>query len=246
MAYANKVIRLLESPGSALLQADPLAQGLADISARFADVVSPVQHRRWTLAHRAWLFGVAAQIATTEMPTLDEYLTIRVNNAAGEVVTATAELVGGYEVPTSELELPRIRALGEMCRTLAALDNDLHSYPKTVALQEINQQNLVTVIATDRGCSVAEATVQAIALRDRIMCRFSRVAARRDGLSADTCRYLQDLGHVVRGNIDWAMQVPRYQVDGRLVEDIYTVGDTPTDASTDPPGISSIDWWWHI
>ncbi|MGW5383245.1 terpene synthase family protein [Nocardia sp. NPDC003963] len=246
VSCANRIVRALEAPGSNPVRTDPLLSGLIDISTRFAECVTPVQHRRWTQAHRAWLFGVCAEMSTTATPTVDEYLTIRINNAAGEVVTATTELVNEYEPPAAELELPRVRALTEMARMLAALDNDLHSHRKTVALNESNQFDLLTVIAARDTCGLDEAVVRAVRLRDRIMCRFLVAGARTGGLSTDTRHYLHGLRHVVRGNLDWALEVERYAVDGRTVADCFTIGDSPTDSAPDSPGLPSIDWWWQV
>ncbi|WP_039829446.1 terpene synthase family protein [Nocardia testacea] len=246
VSYATGIVRVLEAPGSALLETDPLVSGLVDISARFAECVTPVRHRRWVQAHRAWLFGVCAEMGTTTAPSVDEYLAIRINNAAGEVVTVSTELVNEYEPPEAELELPRVRALTEMARVLAALDNDLHSHPKTVASNETNQHNLLTVMAARHACGPDEAIARAVRLRDRIMCRFLVAGAQTRGLSTDTRRYLQGLRHVVRGNLDWALEVERYAVDGRTVADCFTITDSPTDSSPSPPGISSIDWWWRV
>ncbi|WP_280493548.1 terpene synthase family protein [Nocardia asiatica] len=246
VSYANKIVRVLEAPGSDSAEADPLVRGLIDISTRFADRVTPIQHRRWTQAHRAWLFGVCAEMSTTTMPSVDEYLAIRINNAAGEVVTVSTELVNEYEPPAAELELPRVRALTEMTRVLAALDNDLHSHPKTVALNESNQFNVLTVIAARHACGPEETIARAVRLRDRIMCRFLVAGAQTSGLSSDTRHYLHGLRHVVRGNLDWALDVERYKVDGRTVADRFTINDSPTDSSPDAPGFSSINWWWQV
>jgi hypothetical protein len=130
---AHRLVRLLEIRAPRLLDSDPLTSAITDISARFAACISPAQHRRWVQAHRAWLFGVAAQVSATDLD-LNQYLTIRLNNAAGEVVTVTCELVGGYSIPVDEYHSPAVQALTEMSRLLAALDNDFHSYAKTVAL----------------------------------------------------------------------------------------------------------------
>ncbi|MET8797664.1 hypothetical protein ABZV91_14645 [Nocardia sp. NPDC004568] len=246
VSYAHKIVRVLEAPGSNLVESDPLVSGLIDISTRFAARVTPVQHRRWTQAHRAWLSGVCAEMSTTRMPSLDEYLAVRIDNAAGEIVTVTTELVNEYEPPAAELELPRVRALTEMTRLLAALDNDLHSHPKTVALNESNQYDLLTVIAARHGCGPDEAVTRAVRLRDRIMCRFLAAGTQTSGLSEDTRHYLDGLRHVVRGNLDWALGVERYTVDGRTVADRFTIDDSPTDSGPDAPGLSSIDWWWRV
>ncbi|MFQ6229447.1 terpene synthase family protein [Nocardia sp. NPDC002869] len=113
-------------------------------------------------------------------------LAIRIDNAAGEIVTVSTELVNVYEPPAAELEPPRVRALTEMARVLAALDNDLHSHPKTVALHETHRYNLLTVIAARHACGPDEAIARAVRLRDRIMCRFLLAGTQTSALSTDT------------------------------------------------------------
>lgn len=86
---------------------------------------------------------------------------------AGEVVTVTIELVGGYEIPDPEYNNPTIRALSEMTGLIAALDNDLHSFAKTVVMGETNQWNIIGVVAAQDGCSLEAAVDRAIPLRGR-------------------------------------------------------------------------------
>ncbi|MBF6137618.1 hypothetical protein IU501_32090 [Nocardia otitidiscaviarum] len=244
--YAHRLLRMVETPESPPVSGDPLVAAVANISARFAAVVTPAQHRRWVAAHRAWLFGVAAQIGATEELDIDRFLAIRLDNAAGEVVTATTELVGGYEVPDAEHAHPRIRALSEMARLIAALDNDLHSYAKTAANRESDRQNIVGVVTAGRRCDLTAGVADAIALRDRIMCRFLAVGATTRTFSSGTRQYVRDLEHVIRGNIDWAAAVPRYVVDGATVSEYFSISTTPADDSTHAPGIPCIDWWWDV
>ncbi len=246
VAYTHRLMRLLETPDPRTRETDPTLAAIVDLSTRFSAQVTHAQHRRWVDAHRSWLFGVTAQIAAAGVPDLDRYLTIRLNNAAGEVVTVMTELVTGYEIPDSEYSHPTIRALSEMARLIAALDNDLHSFAKTVVMGEANRQNIIEVLAAQDGCSSGSAVSRAISLRDRIMCRFLTLSARAGEFSVDTRQYIRDLGHVIRGNIDWALTVPRYIVDGQAVSEFFSVIDTPADGSVQAPGIPCIDWWWQL
>jgi len=93
---------------------------------------------------------------------------------------------------------------------------------------------------------VHTAITKAICLRDRIMCRFLELSTQSRRLDADTGRYIQDLGHVVRGNIDWALTAPRYAAQEQMQASAFSIVDTPADCSRHSPGIPSIDWWWNI
>ncbi|MBF6176590.1 terpene synthase family protein [Nocardia blacklockiae] len=241
---AGRLLRMLESPGSEIPEPRRALRPLADLARRFAEVGTPVQYRRWVLAQRAWLTGVLWQIGNQSdavMPSLDDYLAMRINSAAGEPVTAMIELVTGPQIPADELESPAVRACTEMARMLASLDNDIQSYAKDLHHDEADQ-NIVNVLAHQRRCSRVAAVRSAMAARDRIMCRFlhlrEKTAPRR---STPTRRYLTDLGHVVRGNLDWGFSTPRYQVPGSPPSGRWT--DRPSDHSTEPPA-STIAWWW--
>jgi hypothetical protein len=244
---AGRIVRMLEAPRSTLPGPDPHIMALAELRDRFAEVGTPVQHRRWVLAQRAWLLGVAWQIGNQSravMPTLNDYLAMRINSAAGESVTSMIALVNDLDIPEKEMEHPAVRACTEMSRMLASLDNDLHSYAKDIHRNEI-EQNIVNVIITEQYCHPQDAVVTAMAMRDRIMCRFlslrDRISHRQ---SAPTRHYLQDLGHVVRGNLDWGLKTPRYLVDGQHSL-VPQWADKPSDAGTLPPA-PSVAWWWDI
>lgn len=197
------------------------------------------------LAQRAWLLGVAWQIRNQSRavtPTLNDYIAMRINSAAGEPVTSMIEIVNDLDIPENDMTNPAVRACTEMSRMLASLDNDLHSYAKDIHRNEMDQ-NIVNVIVTERHCHPQDAVVTAMAIRDRIMCRFLLL---RDLItprqSAPTRHYLQDLGHVVRGNLDWGLKTPRYVVDGQHAP-IPQWADQPSDTGIQPPA-SSIAWWW--
>lgn len=242
---AGRIIRMLEAPGSTPPSSDPHVLALTELRDRFAEVGTPVQHRRWVLAQRAWLLGVAWQIGNQSRavtPTLNDYMAMRINSAAGEPVTSMIEIVNNIEIPEDEMTSPAVRACSEMSRMLASLDNDLHSYAKDIHRNETDQ-NIVNVIVTERRCHPQDAAVIAMAMRDRIMCRFlllrDAIAPRQ---STPTRHYLQDLGHVVRGNLDWGLKTPRYVVDGQQAP-IPKWADKPSDTGTQPPA-ASISWWW--
>jgi hypothetical protein len=242
---AGRIVRMLEAPGSTLPGPNHHILALAELRDRFAEVGTPAQHRRWVLAQRAWFLGVAWQIGNQSRavtPTLNDYLAMRINSAAGEPVTSMIALVNDIDIPENEMEAPAVRACTEMSRMLASLDNDLHSYAKDIHRNETDQ-NIVNVIIAERHCHPQDAAVTAMAMRDRIMCRFLRLRdliAHRQ--SAPTRHYLEDLGHVVRGNLDWGLNTPRYLVDGQHAP-LPQWADKPSDAGTQPPA-PSVAWWW--
>ncbi|MCK2239897.1 MULTISPECIES: terpene synthase family protein [unclassified Crossiella] len=238
---ATRVQHALETPGGTGLD-DPYALALHDIGARFRGCATPTQVRRFTEAHRRWLFGVAWQVANRasgHLPGLDEYLRLRLGTCGGAPTLAMLEIGLGTEVPSAEMDSPRVRALTDCASLVAALDNDLHSYRKERLLGH-TEQNVVTVLLHESPRSLEQAVHAAVCLRDRLMSLFLRLAHRvRRGGSAPLRSYVDCLGHGIRGNIDWALRVPRYQGLG-------TPGwsEQPLDARPDPLPYSTVSWWW--
>ena len=253
LSMAGRLQRALETPWHPVAEDDSFALALQDIGRSFHRCATPVQVRRFADAHRAWLFAVSWQIANRSldrMPDLHEYTTMRLNSAGGAPTVAMLEIANGAEVPADEMDSPAVRALTEMAILIASWDNDLHSYRKE-ADQRHADQNLVNVLVTHGGVTVEQAVDEAVAMRDRVMVRFlrlrERTAARRTSTALRV--YLDCLGHAIRGNIDWALQVPRYvdftDSEPRPTPVIETCwADAPADSSPDPLPIPAIAWWW--
>ncbi|TDD70898.1 hypothetical protein E1298_36200, partial [Actinomadura rubrisoli] len=144
MAYRTQ--RALEVPGAS--EGDVYTRALADIAARLRATGTPVQVQRFVASHRAWLDGVAWQIANqagARTPSLDDYVTLRLHSAGGEPTFSLLEIANGAEVPASEMDSPPVRALTEMAILTAALDNDRHSVTREMTTQD-GVQNIYTVL----------------------------------------------------------------------------------------------------
>jgi hypothetical protein len=241
LALAGQVQRALEC---AAPPAEPYAAALHTIATRMRSQVSATVVRRFAEAHRTWLYCVAWQIgnrAAGRMPTLGEYLTMRLGSAGGPPTIALLEVANGIEVPGREMDSPAVRALTDMTHLIAALDNDLHSY-RTELAERHTDQNIVSVLRHHDGLGVAAAFDAAVSIRDRVMVRFLALLERvRAGASEELRTYLDGLGHGIRGNIDWAATVPRYLSGGPLR---ITFCEEPRDASPEPLPFPAVSWWW--
>ncbi|MFC9970534.1 hypothetical protein ACFVH6_06480 [Spirillospora sp. NPDC127200] len=248
LPMAGSLQRALEAP-DADLGDDPLVTALQDIGRSFRECATPVQVRRFNEAHRGWLFAVAWQIVNRvrgHMPGLAEYTAMRMHSAGGGPTLAMLEIASAAEVPARELDSPAVRALTEMAILTASWDNDLHSYHRE-RNKDHTDQNLVNVLAHHEGCPPEEAVVRAVGLRDRVLSRFLHLRERVGrGASQELDLYLVCLGHAIRGNIDWALKVPRYNDEEMAGGRIGTSGwsDRPSDPSTEPLPIPGITWWW--
>ncbi|MET9765054.1 glutamate dehydrogenase [Streptomyces sp. NPDC006372] len=254
-APAGTVQRALEVPGP-LHADDPYVAALHDLGERFRACAGPVQNRRFHQAHRAWLTGVQWQIgnrAARRMPDLDDYLSMRLHSAGGEPTYAMLEIANGIDVPAAEMDSPAVCALTEMAILVAALDNDRHSHAKE-ADRDQTDQNIISVLTAQDVLSPRQALREAVALRDSVLDRF--LALRADvtrTASAELRRYLDDLGHGIRGNIEWGLRFPRYHSPRHALRGPRSVTapedlpftNRPLTGGRDPQRLPTISWWWQ-
>jgi hypothetical protein len=256
LAMAGLLQRALEAPWEPAAEDDRFVAALQDIGRGFHRCATPVQVRRFADAHRAWLFSVAWQIgnrARGRMPGLGEYTAMRLGSAGGPPTLAMLEIANGEEVPAAELDSPVVRGLTEMAILVASWDNDLHSYAKE-ADEDNMDQNLVNVLKAAHGWDTEQAVDEAYALRDQVMSQFLQLRERRARRPASDAlrRYLECLGHAIRGNIDWALRVPRYNdIDGIPAQPgpgrpLVGCTETPSTRRAGALPIPAIAWWWEL
>lgn len=233
---------------------DLYAPALQDIAARFQRLGTPVQFQRFVSAHRAWLVGVAWQIANqarTQLPDLEDYLTMRLHSAGGEPTLAMLEIANAAEVPAAEMDSLAVRALTEMAILVMALDNDRHSLTKELERGHNAEQNIYTVVRGQQGGSLDEAVHAAGCIRDRVFSRFLGLRDHlRPRLSEPGRCYADGLAYGIRGNAEWGLRVPRYVSRGALPGETNTAtltwAERPMDSSNEPIPIPTIAWWWDV
>jgi hypothetical protein len=178
---------------------------------------------------------------------------MRLGSAGGPPTLAMLEIANGEEVPAAEMDSPVVRGLTEMAILIASWDNDLHSFAKE-ADEGNTDQNLVNVLKVAHSWDTEQAVDEAYALRDQVMSQFLRLRAHRVRRPAGAAlrRYLDCLGYAIRGNIDWALRVPRYNnTDGIPAQPgpgRPPVGctDEPSTRRAGPLPIPAIAWWWEL
>ncbi|MFF9481129.1 terpene synthase family protein [Streptomyces sp. NPDC014733] len=249
-----RLLRALEYPGSSMMPPSPYTDALHDLVGRTRAVLSPWQLRRFTDGVRDWLFASSWQTANAErgvMPSLNDFAAMAVSINGTRFSLTWGEVANGVDLPPDVQCSPAVQALTDAAGFLVGTDNDLFSYAKEDHL-EIPEQNLINVIAHERGCTPAEALTEAVGLRDRTMTLYLRL---RDQLAADgdpmMRRYLDTLGDYIAGCIVWQNNAPRFAsprnrnplpVPGSSFHITYR--DTPSDPSTDAPALPAIAWWW--
>ncbi|MGW1836730.1 terpene synthase family protein [Streptomyces sp. NPDC002067] len=250
-----RMVRALEYPGSSMAPPGPVTDALHDLVERTRALLSPWQLRRFIDGTRDWLFASAWQTSNTErrvMPCLNDFAGMTVSLNGTRFSLTWSEAANGVDLPPDVLCSPAVQAATDAAGFIVSSDNDLFSYAKEDHLK-FPEQNLVNVIAHERGRTPAEALAEAVGLRDRAMTLFLRL---RDQLAAGgdpmMLRYLELLGDYIAGCIVWQNAAPRFAsprnrnplpVPGASFHVTYR--DTPSDPSTDAPRVPAIAWWWE-
>lgn len=256
---AARVVRTLADPGCEMMAGDdPFRAPVQDLAHRLRRYATPAQIGRQLDAHRAWLLGVAWEIncrLAGTVPTLNDYTAMRPVFAAADPTLVWAEIALGAPISEGEMSSREVSALQEMTATYAAFSDDLYSLGKDLWFAQRqgggnpSGLNLVNVFVAHEHCTIQEAITKAVDLCNRIARRFVDVRDKVEPHASDRLRpYVANLGHLMRGNIEWGLATPRYSnPDGEhpgAVKTICTWSDTPPPGTDQPPEIPSIAWWW--
>jgi len=249
-----RLLRFMETPGAAAGTRGNL-RALGQIMAALRGAATSVQVQRFIAAHRHWLLGTLWQMSNAArgvVPDLDSYAIQRHATIGVQMFMTWSEITAGEEIPGPELYDPAMRAVIESASLVNGWDNDILSYPKETIRDQDSTQNVVTVIARQYRCPTEQAITESVAMRNRVMGLFLRLAEMtRPGASSAMRTYIDDLGRMLRGNLDWSSASPRYTSLTPRSE-LPTAGEpiaisftgAPPDCDTAPPAIPSIAWWW--
>ncbi|CAM5649557.1 hypothetical protein GCM10010329_10080 [Streptomyces spiroverticillatus] len=257
--HGQRVLRALEAPGSGLLPPGALSAALDDLVTRTRARFTPTQLHRLTTGTRDWLAGVAGQTANTErgrMPSLNDYVAHRVSVNGTRFSLAFSEVANAIQLPPDIQFAAPVQALTDAAGFIVSCDNDLFSYAMDDHLTP-PAQNLVNVLARQRGRTPREVLPEAVVLRDRAMTYF---ATRADRLITgrrhpELPRYVQALETYVAGCMRWMSDAPRYAsprnrhpvpVEGASYGITVTDRPAPGGEQDGPvPGVPALDWWWE-
>ncbi|MGW4985299.1 terpene synthase family protein [Streptomyces mirabilis] len=250
--------RVLENPVTNSSDAWPVI-ATRDLRIRTQRLATPRQLEQWVSAMRSYLLGATlGSKRRVDTVTLNDYVTIRLEEGAVPLVTTTIPIVGGYELPHSSKQDSRVRALDDMANFLTMWDNDLFGYARETFRSRWYGYpplpNAITILAADCGADVATGARMAVAVRDRVMSLFLRLS-REVIQEADPLleRYVKALGYFVRGFLEWSLKITRRFAHGADAGDtipgasfvLPTIGaECPTDFSAEPLDLPVIAWWW--
>ncbi|MFJ2554656.1 MULTISPECIES: hypothetical protein [unclassified Streptomyces] len=244
----SRIMRALEAPEARSATDSPHTAALRGIRRELERYASARQLRRLTEAMRVYTSGLvweASWRSDARLPSIDDYVTLWMRAIGMAPSTAMIEIVGGFSVSDEDLQDPRVQALTEITWTLVSWDNDLYSRNKELE-RAGDDLNLIDVVCQEQGCDPQRALVRVVAMRDRVMVLFDRLAAQVEAEADDGLRrYVRGLGQFVRGHLDWASHCPRYTVSsGPRTPPGGWWKQQPADNSLEPLPIPTIAWWW--
>lgn len=195
----------------------PFDAAFADLRDRFeAAAPSPAWFARFVVSVQQYFdAGVWEAINRQDgvVPTVESFVGMRRFAGGMYIYLDFVELALGAELPLVVRGRRDVARLQQITTNVACWHNDLFSLPKELAFGDVH--NLVVVIAKERTLNLAAATRAAMAECDREARAFRRLARQLppfgpalDGLLA---RYLEGLGALMRGNLDWSRETARYR-----------------------------------
>lgn len=120
------------------------------------------------------------------------------------------DAVGGYELPAALFYDPRVRRAVMQAGTASVLVNDLLSVAKDAA-DEKPVANIVSLLADDRGCSLAEATELTVRLHNGFVREFEATHRELSAVpSPELQRFLRNVRAWMGGGFEWHTTNPRY------------------------------------
>lgn len=253
LAVAVTLARISEEPRARLAFEPPYSDALRDLVGAILRHATPGQRREWADTARAWFFGMAWDTGNAERgepPSLNDYLAMRMHTGGLASWATSLDIANGIELSPERAADPTVRALKEAWSTFALLLNDLMSWAKESRNADTSS-NVLNVLASERGCTPAEAVPEAYAIVDRIATLFRALCRQvRAAHPADPAldRHLASLEHSWRGILDWGFRAPRYATGGDprgpLLQTFPGWAASPCDARVEPLSCPSIAWWW--
>jgi 5-epi-alpha-selinene synthase len=193
----------------------PIGGALGDVWRRTRALTGPAWRERF-IAHVAeYLDGnvwEATNRLTGHRPDPEEYRRMRRHSAATGMFFDLIEPLRHVELPAEVFADPDFIELRSHADNAVAWFNDLVSWPKEQAAGD--RHNLVLVLREARKLSTVDALYTAVAEHDAAVHAFLEARERVltgphrdvDGLAG----VVADLGHWIRGNIDWSQESGRY------------------------------------
>ncbi|WP_238340622.1 terpene synthase family protein [Pseudomonas kairouanensis] len=245
-----RIQRMLESPEKEVDPTDRYGKALLDIRRRLLAECQETQAARFGALMRTY-FMAEMWKSVSAQPSLSDYMPQRLMGGGGMTFPFFCHAVPRLDLDEGELADRRIVALTEMAAMFALWDNDIFSWPKEVFRQQNKKgHNLIEVIGREYCCSVEDALVVAVDLRERTQGLYLRLHECMLGQVSPPMReYLLGLNAYISGVLQWHRTTPRFRfingVDGAACLRGGEPASSPRPLGGDAPPIASIAWWWH-
>ncbi|GAA1940519.1 terpene synthase family protein [Kitasatospora viridis] len=246
-----QLARIADEPRSRFGFEIPYTDALRDLTVAITAPATPGQRIEWRSTARAWFFGMSWDVAYAErgeIPSLNDYLMMRMHTGGLASWAATLGIADGFELSARDADSPAVRALLESWSTFALIINDLMSYAKEIENKDTSS-NIITVIARELSCSPQEAVPHAYSILDRISGLFLRLRADLlPGADQNLRALIAGMEHTWRAILDWGFTSARYtrRDPGSEPYQVFPGwAEQPHDTSPDPLPYPAIAWWWE-
>ncbi|WP_369172275.1 epi-isozizaene synthase [Streptomyces sp. R28] len=235
----------LDSPEDHLHHADPLVVGFADSMVRLYSFLPHTWNARFARHFHAVIEAYDREFRNRiegHIPTVEDYLELRRLSFAHWIWTDLLELSAGLELPDRVRKHPAYRRAALLSQEFAAWYNDLCSFPKEIAGDEVH--NLGISLITHKGLTLEETVAE---VRQRVEdCISDFLVAERDALEfadslADGTAWGKELGAAVRACVrnmrNWFSSVYWFHHEsGRYMVDSWDDRSTPPYVNNEAAG----------
>jgi hypothetical protein len=178
--------------------------------------------------------------AESRVPSVVDYIQKRPLSGALNTDIELIELCERIFLPDHVREHPLIREITLLSNNVVCWSNDIISLRKELRVRDVH--NLVIALKHETNCSWQEAVDTAATMHLQQVKRFMELEQRLPkfggGVDGEVARYGATLRAWMRGNIDWARETRRYQLDASAVPHRFAAPK----ARSGPISIVSPDW----
>lgn len=209
----NRFIEVLENRESCTIEEDgPVLAALSDFWLRITLVTEERWQRKFIKSIEDMFNGGYWQfehLMLGKRPVLEEYMKVRQYFGAAHLSTDALEGIAGIDLPQYVYDDPIVFRLTELARNTICFSNDLFSFGKEI--EEKNNGavfNLVMIVKDKYDLSLEQAIRKAADIHDEHIREFIALSGivykYDDAINAALKIYVDALGVLQRGNIEWS------------------------------------------
>jgi 5-epi-alpha-selinene synthase len=145
-------------------------------------------------------------------PDLNTYIKTRRLSVAGDLVLAWVEYFNQLKIPNILRKHDIIKKLNEIAINILAWCNDIFSFPKELASNDVH--NLVLVLHYQHQLSLEQALEYAVGMHNQELQALLNLEASLpsfgEEIDAELAKYISGIHDWIRGNFDWSKKTARY------------------------------------